>query len=221
MHKANLFGGFNPIEKYYIVNWIISPNRGEHQKYLSCHHLETHKSSNNILQRKINQIQLQGQTWIIQIFFAQDIRVSQGLFVKHHIPKRWEDNPPTHYQVNFFSHFKVKPPNHLHMRVWTTAPREKKDTQNDRKFMGFTGEFSPFHCHLLTRFFFLRSTLGGFASRSGNFWRQNFLPIATLIKCKSLMFFPYESQMERPLLRLQNDKPQISCSELLCEGKPF
>ena len=33
-----LVGGFNPLEKY-VSNWIISPGiRGEHNKYLSCHH---------------------------------------------------------------------------------------------------------------------------------------------------------------------------------------
>ena len=29
-----LVGGFNPSEKYYVLNWIISPGRGENKKSL-------------------------------------------------------------------------------------------------------------------------------------------------------------------------------------------
>ena len=31
--KSNLVVGFNPSEEYWL-NWIISPGRGEHEKYL-------------------------------------------------------------------------------------------------------------------------------------------------------------------------------------------
>ena len=36
-------GVFNPFEEYEL-NQIISPGRGEHKKYLSCHHLVIHQS---------------------------------------------------------------------------------------------------------------------------------------------------------------------------------
>ena len=35
---VNRVGGFNPSEKYE-SNWKSSPNRDEHKKCLSCHHL--------------------------------------------------------------------------------------------------------------------------------------------------------------------------------------
>ena len=37
--EHHLVGGFNPFETYQ-SNWKSSPNRGEHKKYLSCHHLD-------------------------------------------------------------------------------------------------------------------------------------------------------------------------------------
>ena len=37
--KTCLVGGFNPSEKYE-SNWKSSPNRGEHEKKMSCHHLD-------------------------------------------------------------------------------------------------------------------------------------------------------------------------------------
>ena len=37
--ERSLVGGFNPISKNISPNWIISPSRDEHKKYLSCHHV--------------------------------------------------------------------------------------------------------------------------------------------------------------------------------------
>ncbi len=34
MKNIDLVGGFNPIEKICLLNWIISPGRDKNQKYL-------------------------------------------------------------------------------------------------------------------------------------------------------------------------------------------
>ena len=196
MHKANLFGGFNPIEKYYIVNWIISPNRGEHQKYLSCHHLETHKSSNNILQPQNQSDPTPGSNVNHSDIFRSRHPCVTGPFCETSHPKKMGRQGTNSVQKCFFSH--TSRWNHqtslTHEGVNYGPPR-KKNTTNDRKFMGFTVSpgRNPFHRHLLTRFFFGPPSVSLPAAEI--FGGRIFLPMETLINASSYSyFFPYESK---------------------------
>ena len=185
MHKANLFGGFNPIEKYYIVNWIISPNRGEHQKYLSCHHLETHKSSNNILQPQNQSDPTPGSNVNHSDIFPSRHPCVTGPFCETSHPKKMGRQGTNSVQKRFFfSRFKVKPPNITYTWGCELRPPEKKKHNKWQKihgFHGFTGE-KPVSSPFVDSFLFW-STFR-FASRSGNFWRQNFFTNGNLDQCK-------------------------------------
>ena len=197
MHKANLFGGFNPIEKYYIVNWIISPNRGEHQKYLSCHHLETHKSSNNILQPQNQSDPTPGSNVNHSDIFRSRHPCVTGPFCETSHPKKiGKDKHQLSTKVFFFLTLQGETTkHHLHMRVWNYGPPRKKKHNKWQKihgFHGFTGR-NPFHRHLLTRFFFGPPSVSLPAAEI--FGGRIFLPMETLINASSYSyFFPYESK---------------------------
>ena len=77
LNRSDLVGGFNPFEKY-CSKWESSPNRVEHEEYLSCHQLEINSTLIRLVttlpqlaffdinQRKIPSRSLSRQNWRIE-----------------------------------------------------------------------------------------------------------------------------------------------------------